>query len=139
MLHNSSVPKKSKTNKFAIGCVSLFGVYFLFSLVSTFQQARDTAQKIKTEKAPQEIAQQKQKEKILKQNFNSINEIISGLGGSVEISNRIVKVHMPGPVSEYDAKRLAKVISDKIGDDFIVKIYDDAGLIRAEKTFFGIS
>lgn len=45
-----------------------------------------------------------------------------------------VTLQYPGPISEYEAKRMAVMAKQKIGG--FIKVKDDAGLVRAETSFW---
>jgi hypothetical protein len=49
-------------------------------------------------------------------------------------SNSGVRLYAPGPVSEYQAERLAKVFADRLPLGVTVRVYDDAGLERGKST-----
>ena len=44
----------------------------------------------------------------------------------------ILRIQLPGPVSEYEAERLARSVLDRLPNGTAVKVLDDVGILRAE-------
>lgn len=44
----------------------------------------------------------------------------------------ILRIQLPGPVSEYEAERLARTVLDRLPNGTAVKVLDDVGILRAE-------
>jgi hypothetical protein len=44
---------------------------------------------------------------------------------------RILRIQLPGPVSEYEAERLARSVLDRLPNGTAVKVLDDVGILRA--------
>ena len=58
-----------------------------------------------------------------------IKKICNESGYDMEVNNSTISITVPGAISEYEAQRIAKSISDR--SDHIVRVYDNAGLLRA--------
>ena len=62
-----------------------------------------------------------------------IRPLIEQAGAKLIYTNpHILRIQLPGPVSEYEAERLAKSVLDRLPNGTAVKVLDDVGILRAE-------
>ena len=62
-----------------------------------------------------------------------IRPLIEQAGARLIYTNpHILRIQLPGPVSEYEAERLAKSVLDRLPNGTAVKVLDDVGILRAE-------
>jgi hypothetical protein len=68
----------------------------------------------------------------LQSRIEAVRKIVTEAGGQIEVSSSTIRVSMPGPIEEYPAQRLAKVIGDRVGPGMVIRVLDDAGIERAK-------
>ena len=121
---------KKNPSCWTVGC----GFWIVIFIISMFAVPRDNNGKVVEQtKSPQQIKQEKQQQAEIDKRFSVIKKIISDSGGQMEVSNSTIRITLPGAVSEYEAQRVAKMVSDRTGTFHVVRVYDDAGLLRAKQ------
>lgn len=121
---------KKNPSCWTVGC----GFWIVIFIISMFAVPRDNNGKVVEQtKSPQQIKQEKQQQAEIDKRFSIIKKIISDSGGQMEVSNSTIRITLPGAVSEYEAQRVAKMVSDRTGTFHVVRVYDDAGLLRAKE------
>lgn len=121
-------PKSKSPSCWTLGC----GFWIIMFVVTMFSIPRDKNGKVvEKTKTNQEIKLEKAKQAEINKRFTAINKIITDAGGQMEVSNATISITLPGAVSEYEAERVAKMVSDRTGTFHVVRVYDNAGLLRA--------
>ncbi len=119
---------KKNPSCWTVGC----GFWIVIFAIAMFSVPRDKNGKVVEQtKTPQQIKIEKQKQAEVNKRFATIRKIISDSGGQMEVSNATISITLPGAVSEYEAERIAKMVSDRTGTFHVVRVYDNAGLLRA--------
>lgn len=119
---------KKNPSCWTVGC----GFWIIIFIIAMFAVPRDKDGKVVEQvKTPQQIKLEKQQQAEIDKRFSIINKIISDSGGQMEVNNSTIRITLPGAVSEYEAQRVAKMVSDRTGTSHIVRVYDNAGLLRA--------
>lgn len=117
-----------KPSCLGIGC----GFFIVMFIVSAFMVPRDSSGKIIEEtKTAEQIKQEKIKQAEVNKRLSTIKKIANESGYSMEVDRYAIRITVPGAISEYEAQRIAKTISDRTGTTHVVRVYDNAGLLRA--------
>ena len=125
---NGQNPKPKSPSCWTVGC----GFWIIILIFSMFAIPRDkNGNVVEKTKTKQEIKLEKVKQAEVNKRFTAINKIITDAGGQMEVSNVTISITLPGAVSEYEAERVAKMVSDRTGTFHVVRVYDNAGLLRA--------
>ena len=125
---NGQNPKPKSPSCWTVGC----GFWIIILVISMFAIPRDkNGNVVEKTKTKQEIKLEKVKQAEVNKRFTAINKIITDAGGQMEVSNVTISITLPGAVSEYEAERVAKMVSDRTGTFHVVRVYDNAGLLRA--------
>ena len=121
---------KSKTPScWTVGC-GFWIVVFVFAM---FLVPRDSTGKvIEKQKTAEELKTEKKQQLETAKRLKAIGDIISASGGTMEVSSSTIRITLPGAVSEYEAQRVAKMVSDRTGTFHVIRVYDNAGLLRAK-------
>jgi hypothetical protein len=130
---NSGVPirtvqsSRTKTPScWTVGC----GFWIVVFVMSAFLIPRDSNGKvIEHKKSVEEIKQEKRQKADMDKRISTIKKICKESGYDMEVNNTTISITVPSAISEYEAQRIAKSISDRT--DHIVRVYDNAGLLRA--------
>jgi hypothetical protein len=130
---NSGVPIRTEQNSriktpscWTVGC----GFWIVVFVMSAFLIPRDSNGKIiEHKKSVEEIKQEKRQKADMDKRLSTIKKICKESNYDMEVNNTTISITVPGAISEYEAQRIAKSISDRT--DHIVRVYDNAGLLRA--------
>ncbi len=130
---NSGVPVRREQNThkknpscWTIGC----GFWIIIFIATAFLVPRDSNGKvIEHKKTAEEIQQEKRQKADMEKRLSTIKKICNESGYDMEVNNSTISITVPSAISEYEAQRIAKSISDRT--DHIVRVYDNAGLLRA--------
>ena len=115
-----------KPSCWTVGC----GFWIVVFVMSAFLIPRDSNGKvIEHKKSVEEIKQEKRQKADMDKRLSTIKKICKESGYDMEANNSTISITVPGAISEYEAQRIAKSISDR--SDHIVRVYDNAGLLRA--------
>jgi hypothetical protein len=115
-----------KPSCWAVGC----GFWIVMFVITAFLVPRDSSGKvIEHKKSAEEIKQEQKQKADMDKRLSVIRKICQDSGYDMEVSNSTISITVPGAISEYEAQRIAKSISDR--SDHIVRVYDNAGLLRA--------
>ena len=115
-----------KPSCWTVGC----GFWIVMFVVSAFLVPRDSSGKvIEHKKSAEEIIQEKKQKADMNKRLSVIKKICQDSGYDMEVNSSTISITVPGAISEYEAQRIAKSISDRT--DHIVRVYDNAGLLRA--------
>jgi hypothetical protein len=115
-----------KPSCWTVGC----GFWIFVFVVSAFLIPRDSNGKvIEHKKSVEEIKQEKRQKADMDKRLSTIKKICNESGYDMEVNNSTISITVPSAISEYEAQRIAKSISDRT--DHIVRVYDNAGLLRA--------
>jgi hypothetical protein len=115
-----------KPSCWTVGC----GFWIVVFVMSAFLIPRDSNGKvIEHKKSVEEIKQEKRQKADMDKRLSTIKKICKESGYDMEVNNSTISITVPGAISEYEAQRIAKSISDR--SDHIVRVYDNAGLLRA--------
>jgi gas vesicle protein len=119
-----------KPSCWSVGCLSLIGLWIFGGIVGFIAVPRDKNGKvIEHKKSAEEIKQEQKQKADMDKRLSVIRKICKDSGYDMEVNNSTISITVPGAISEYEAQRIAKSISDRT--DHIVRVYDNAGLLRA--------
>ncbi len=119
-----------KPSCWSVGCLSLIGLWIFGGVVGFIAVPRDKNGKvIEYKKSAEEIKQEQKQKADMDKRLSVIRKICKDSGYDMEVNNSTISITVPGAISEYEAQRIAKSISDRT--DHIVRVYDNAGLLRA--------
>jgi len=119
-----------KPSCWSVGCLSLIGLWIFGGIVGFIAVPRDKNGKvIEHKKSAEEIKQEKRQKSDMNKRLSTIKKICKESGYDMEVNNSTISITVPSAISEYEAQRIAKSISDRT--DHIVRVYDNAGLLRA--------
>lgn len=116
---------KSTLQITAVVTVLLIGIPFL--LINNFFNGCERESKAAAAKSKQRDAEDAQFVE------TEIRPRLEQAGAKLIYTNpHILRIQLPGPVSEYEAERLAKSVLDRLPNGTSVKVLDDVGVLRAE-------
>ena len=103
------------------------GLFVMNNLYKGGARNREAAEAKSKAKQAQELLQDTQFVE------TEIRPLIEQAGAKLIYTNpHILRIQLPGPVSEYEAERLAKSVLDRLPNGTAVKVLDDVGILRAE-------
>jgi hypothetical protein len=115
-----------KPSCWTVGC----GFWIFMFVIAAFLVPRDSNGKvIEHKKTAEEIKQEKKQKTDMDKRLSIIKKICQESGYAMEANSTTISITVPSAISEYEAQRIAKSISDRT--DHIVRVYDNAGLLRA--------